>query len=31
MNTIKKTTEMDDVKVNVGMKLSALWLSLIHI
>ena len=28
MNTIKKTTEMEDVKVNVGMKLSALWVAL---
>jgi hypothetical protein len=28
MNTIKKTTEMEDVKINVKMKLSALWVAL---
>ena len=28
MNTIKKTTEMDDVKIAVKMKLSALWVSM---
>jgi hypothetical protein len=28
MNTIKKTTEMEDVKINVKMKLSALWAAL---
>ena len=28
MNTIKKTTEMEDVKINVRMKLSALWAAL---
>ena len=28
MNTIKKTTEMEDVKMNVKMKLSALWAAL---
>jgi hypothetical protein len=28
MNTIKKTTEMEHVKVNVKMKLSALWATL---
>ena len=28
MNTIKKTTEMEDVKINVKLKLSALWAAL---
>jgi cbb3-type cytochrome oxidase subunit 3 len=28
MNTINKTTEKDDVKINVKMKLSALWVAL---
>jgi Family of unknown function (DUF6326) len=28
VNTIKKTTEMGDVKINVKMKLSALWVAL---
>ena len=28
MNTIKKTTEMEDVKVNVKIKLSALWIAM---
>ena len=28
MNTINKTTEMEDVKINVKMKLSALWAAL---
>ena len=28
MNTVKKTTEMEDVKINVKMKLSALWAAL---
>ena len=28
MNTIKKTTEMEDVKIHVKMKLSALWAAL---
>ena len=28
MNTSRKTTEMEDVKINVKMKLSALWVSM---
>jgi hypothetical protein len=28
MNTINKTTNMEDVKINVKMKLSALWVAL---
>ncbi len=28
MNTIKKTTEMEDVRIPVKMKLSALWAAL---
>ena len=28
MNTINKTTKMEDVKINVKMKLSALWVAL---
>ena len=28
MNTINKTTEKEDVKINVKMKLSALWIAL---
>ena len=28
MNTISKTTEMEDVKINVKLKLSALWAAL---
>ena len=28
MNTVKKTTEMEDVKINVKMKISALWAAL---
>ena len=28
MNTINKTTEMEDVKINVKLKLSALWAAL---
>lgn len=28
MNTIKKTTGMEDVKINVKMKLSALWIAM---
>ena len=28
MNTIKKTTEMDDMKINVKIKLSALWIAM---
>ena len=28
MNTINKTTEKEDVKINVKMKLSALWVAL---
>jgi Family of unknown function (DUF6326) len=28
MNTIKKTTEMEDIKVNVKMKLAALWIAM---
>ena len=28
MNTIKKTTALEDVKVNIKMKLSALWVAL---
>ena len=28
MNTIKKTTEMEDVKISVRMKLSALWVAI---
>ena len=28
MNTNSKTTEMEDVKINVKMKLSALWVAL---
>ena len=28
MNTMKKTTEMDDMKINVKIKLSALWISM---
>ena len=31
MNTVKKTTEMEDVKINVKMKLSALWAALMLI
>ena len=31
MNTIKKTTEMEDVKINVKMKLSALWVALMFL
>jgi cbb3-type cytochrome oxidase subunit 3 len=28
MNTINKTTKMEDVKINIKMKLSALWVAL---
>jgi hypothetical protein len=28
MNTIKKTTEMEDVRINVKMKLSSLWVAM---
>jgi hypothetical protein len=28
MNSIKKTTELQDMKINVGMKLSALWVAM---
>jgi hypothetical protein len=28
MNTIKKTSELEDVKINVKLKLSALWVAL---
>jgi len=28
MNTIKKTTALDDVRINIKMKLSALWVAL---
>jgi len=31
MNTINKTTEKEDVKINVKMKLSALWVALMLI
>jgi hypothetical protein len=31
MNTISKTTEKEDVKINVKMKLSALWIALMFI
>jgi Family of unknown function (DUF6326) len=31
VNTIKKTTEKEDVKINVKMKLSALWVALMLI
>ncbi len=31
MSTIKKTTEMEDVKINVKMKLSALWVALMFL
>jgi hypothetical protein len=31
MNTINKTTEKEDVKINVKMKLSALWAALMFI
>ncbi len=31
MNTINKTTEMQDVKINVKMKLSALWAALMFV
>ena len=31
MNTINKTTEQEDVKINVKMKLSALWAALMFI
>ena len=31
MNTINKTTEMEDVKINIKMKLSALWVALMLI
>jgi uncharacterized membrane protein HdeD (DUF308 family) len=31
MNTINKTTEMEDVKINIKMKLSALWVALMFI
>lgn len=31
MNTINKTTETEDVKINVKMKLSALWVALMLI
>jgi hypothetical protein len=31
MNTINKTTEKEDVKINVNMKLSALWVALMLI
>ncbi|MBA7524017.1 hypothetical protein ES705_16154 [subsurface metagenome] len=31
MNTIKKTTEMEDVKVNVKLKISALWIAMLFV
>lgn len=31
MNTIKKTTEMEDVKINVKLKISALWIAILFV
>jgi hypothetical protein len=31
MNTINKTTKMEDVKINIKMKLSALWIALMFV
>ena len=31
MNTIKKTTELEDVKINLKIKLSALWVAVMFL
>lgn len=31
INSIKKTTEMEDVKINVKLKISALWISMLFV
>jgi len=31
MNTNKKTTELEDVKINVKIKLSALWVAVMFL
>lgn len=31
MNSIKKTTDLEDIKINVKLKISALWLSMLFV
>jgi hypothetical protein len=31
MNSIKKTSEMEDVKINVKLKISALWVAMLFV